>query len=197
MSKFMKVLLVISLSLFSLGAFAEALIEVIAKKQPDSELTVLGITVGKSTLDEVKAKFKSKDFYHEGDAGESLSVLCFKSSNGSTIAFESGEMGGSEHKITSISINGPKKAYRLNKICEKTSLIKSKLVINGVSLGLSPDLIKRVTGKPSKQSTDHFLYQYEAHDKTDKGQIDTVSRLEIEFVQDAVAAFNISKVETF
>jgi hypothetical protein len=173
------------------------LIEVIAKKQPDSELSVLGITIGKSTLEDVKSKFKSKDIYHQGDAGESFYVLCYKSSNGSMIAFESGETGGSAHTVNTISINGSKEQYRLNKICEKTSLIKSKLSINGISLGMSPDLIKRLKGKPSKLSASVLLYQFEIQEKNVKDQTDIVSKLEIKFNQDIVLALTVYKAETF
>ncbi|MBC7540661.1 MAG: hypothetical protein H7281_17710 [Bacteriovorax sp.] len=178
------------------NVFAETS-NVITKKQPDSELSILGITIGKSTLEDVKSKFKSKDIYYQGDAGESLYVLCYKSSNGSTIAFESGETGGNAHTVSTISINGTKVPYRLNKICEKTSLIRSKLVINGISLGMSPDLIKRLKGKPSKQSANSLLYQFEIQEKNEKRQLDIISRLEIEFNQDIVSALTASKSETF
>lgn len=193
MSNFITVLLLTSVSLFSFITSAE----VIAKKQPDSELSILGITIGKSTLNEVKEKFKSKGIYHEGEAGSSLYVLCYKMSNGSTVSFESGEMGSDAHIVNSISINGPKVPYRLNKVCEKTSLIKTKLAINGVSLGMSPELIKRLKGKPSKQTANSLLYQFEVQDKTDKGKLDIVSRLEIQFSQDAASALTASKIESY
>ena len=52
--------------------------EPITKIQPDSDLTVLGVTLGKTTMNEVKDKFKAKEIYHEGEAGASLYALCFK-----------------------------------------------------------------------------------------------------------------------
>ncbi len=196
----------ISLTLFSHVAFAEItlpsknnppLIGVIAKKQPDSELSILGFTIGKSTLGEVKSKFKSTDIYHQGDAGNSLYVLCYKSSNSSTIAFESGEMGGSAHIIDSISINSTKGPYHLNQICQKTTFIKNKFVINGISLGMSPDLVKRLKGKPGKESANSILYQFVVQEKNDKGQVDIISNLEMEFNQDIVSAIKASKMATY
>ncbi len=169
----------------------------IAKKQPDSELSILGITIGKSTLDDVKTKFKSKEIYHEGDAGNTLYVLCFKISNGQTIAFESGELRGDTHIVNSISINNPKDAYRLDKVCEKTTLIKTKLAINGLSLGMSPELIKRLKGKPSQQTANSLLYKYEVKEKAEKGEMDIVSSFAIEFKQDFATAITASKVETY
>lgn len=171
--------------------------ETINKKQPDSELSVQGITIGKTTLDEVKTKFKAKEIYHEGDGGESLYALCFKTSNGSTIAFESGEMGGAEHVINSISLNGPTTPYRLNKICEKSSAFKGKLSLNKLSLGMSPDLIKTVKGKPTKSENDYLEYAYSFQEKTEKGQMDISSDLRIEFKKSAASEIKASKTQSF
>lgn len=193
---FLRLVTGMTISFFAPCLFAEQ-IDTIAKKQPDSELTVLGFVLGKSTLDEVKNKFKSKDIYHEGDAGNSLYVLCYKIPNGSTIAFESDELGGSAHIINSISINSAKALYRLNTICEKNSLIKNKLAINGITLGMSPELIKRLKGKPSKQTAGSLLYKFVVQEKTEKGQLDISSQFEVNFNQDMATSISASKIETF
>lgn len=178
------------LSIFSTEGKAEGKVVIFDKKQTDSELTVLGFTIGKSTLDEVKAKFKSRDFHHEADAASGIKLLCFKG-NGSTIAFESGEKGRAGNIITSISINGPQQAYRLDKECEKTSLIKSKLAINNVSLGMSTDLIKKVKGKPSSSTPETIIYQYEVKE----GTTSIISSLNIRFKDNAVSAITANKIE--
>jgi len=174
----------------STGLKAEDKVTIFDKKQPDSELTVLGFTIGKSTLDEVKTKFKSKDFHHEADAASGIKLLCFKG-NGSTIAFESGEKGRADNVITSISIHGPQQSYRLDKVCEKTSLIKSKLAINNVSLGMSTDLIKRVKGVPSSSTPEIITYQYEVKE----GTTSVISNLTIRFKDNAVSALTATKIE--
>lgn len=171
-------------------------VNIIAKKQADSELTVLGFTIGKSTLDEVKTKFQSKEFFHEADAASGIKILCYKAGNGSTVAFESGEKGRQDNVITSISINGSEQPYRLSKQCEKTSLIKTKLGINGVNLGMSSDLIKMVKGKPSSFSANSIVYQYEVKEKIDKDETTVISNLSIRLTQNAVSSITASKVET-
>ena len=178
------------LVILSTGLKAEEKVTVFDKKQPDSELTVLGFTIGKSTLDEVKTKFKSKDFHQEADAASVIKLLCFKA-NGSTIAFESGEKGGANNVITSISINSSQQSYRLNKVCEKTSLIKSKLAINNVSLGMSTDLIKKVKGQPSSSTPEIIIYQYE----TKEGSTSISSSLNIRFKDNAVSSITATKIE--
>lgn len=174
----------------SAGLKAEDKVTIFDKKQPDSELTVLGFVIGKSTLDEVKTKFKSKDFHHEADAASGIKLLCFKA-NGSTIAFESGEKGRAENIITSISIHSSQQPYRLDKVCEKTSLIKTKLGINNVSLGMSTDLIKRVKGVPSSSVPEVMTYQYEVKE----GTTSVISNLNIRFKDNAASSITATKVE--
>jgi hypothetical protein len=165
---------------------AEDKVNIIAKKQADSELTVLGFTIGKSKLEEVQSKFKSKEINHEAEASSGIKFLCYKTSNG-TISFES-----SDNVITSISINSSARPYRLAKQCETTSLIKTKLVINGVSLGMSFDLVKRLKGAPSTQSTEAIVYQYEVKED----QVSIISDLNIRFDQNAVSSITASKSES-
>lgn len=169
----------------------------ISKKQPDSELTLLGVTIGKTTLNEVKEKFKVKEIYHEGDAGLSLYAICLKSSNGSTVAFESNELGGNEHTVISISVNSQQSPYKLNKICEKNSMVKGKIILHKTSLGMSPDIVKRLTGKPSNQSANTIEYNYEAQEKTEKGQLDIASNLIVEFKNSMSTQFTASKTESY
>ncbi|MEA9356014.1 hypothetical protein SHI21_07375 [Bacteriovorax sp. PP10] len=177
---------------FTSVAKAEDKVTIIAKKQADSELTVLGFTIGKSKLEEVQTKFKSKEINHEADVASGIKFLCYKTSNGTTIAFESGDKGREDNVITGISINSSARPYRLAKQCEATSLIKTKLAINGVSLGMSSDLIKRVKGAPSSVSPENIVYQYEV--KEDQTSI--ISSLNIRFDQNAVSSITAGKSES-
>ncbi len=187
-----RLFLVVSYLIFILpiGSKAEDKVIIFEKKQADSELTVMDFTIGKSTLDEVKTKFKSRDFYHEADAASGIKLLCFKAS-GLTIAFESGEKGRADNIITSISLHGPMQIYRLDKVCEKTSLIKSKLAINGVSLGMSTDLIKKIKGQPSSSKVDSIIYQYEVKE----GRTSVISSLNIRFKENAASVITATKIE--
>lgn len=164
----------------------------VAKIQPDSELTVVGVILGKTTLKEVKEKFKAKEIYQEGDAGSSLYALCFKTSTNTTIAFESGEMGGAEHVIHSVSINSAQNPYKLKQICEKTSMIKSKIVLNGISLGMSPDIVKKLVGTPTKNETNKIEYKYAVQ----VGSKDTTSEMIIEFKDSMSNKITASKLES-
>jgi hypothetical protein len=188
-----KLLVVITLSSFFTYAYAD---DSINKKQPDSELTILGVTLGKTTLNQVKEKFKINEIYHEGDADTSLYAICLKSANGQTIAFESNEAGVAEPIVNSLSVNSSQSPYHLSKICEKTSIIKGKLTLYKTSLGMSPDIIKRLTGKPTKQSSDTIEYRYENKEKSEKGVVDIISNLIVEFKNSMSIQFTASKHET-
>lgn len=168
----------------------------VAKIQPDRELTVLGITVGKTTMNEVKEKFKAKEIHHEGDADTMLYALCFYGPGSSTIAFESSEEGGNEKVVKSISINSTQNSYKLKKICQKTSLIKTKLVINGISLGMSPDLVQKLVGTPVKQDTNTIEYKYSIQEKTETGQKNTQSDMTIEFKDSMSNKITVNKTES-
>lgn len=181
-----------SLSLFSALAMTEEKVNIKSVKQPDSELSVLGFTIGKSKLEEVQSKFKSKEINHEADVASGIKFLCYKTSSGATIAFESGDKGRDDNVITGISINGPGRAYRLAKRCEATSLIKTKLAINGVSLGMSSDLVKRLKGSPSTQSPESIVYQYEVKED----QVSIISSLNIRLDDNAVSSITAAKSET-
>ena len=181
-----------SLSLYSALAMSEEKVNIKNMKQPDSELSILGFTIGKSKLEEVQSKFKSKEINHEADVASGIKFLCYKTSGGATIAFESGDKGRDDNVITGISINGPGRAYRLAKHCEATSLIKTKLAINGVSLGMSSDLVKRLKGAPSTQSPEAIVYQYEVKED----QVSIISSLNLRFDDNAVSSITAAKSET-
>lgn len=171
---------------------AEDKVTIIAKKQADSELTVLGFTIGKSKLEDIQAKFKSKEINHEADAASGIKFLCYKTSNGTTISFESGDKGREDNVITGISINSSASPYRLSKQCEATSLIKTKLAINGVSLGMSSDLIKKIKGPPSSISPEAIVYQFEVKED----QVSIISSLNIRFDKNAVSSISAAKSES-
>lgn len=175
---------------FSTALRAEEKITIFNKKQVDKDLTVMDFVIGKSTLDQVKEKFKSGNFKHEADAASGIKFLCFKT-GGTTIAFESGEKGRSDNVITSIAIHNAQIPYRLEKLCEKSSLIKSKVFINNLSLGMSSDLVKRLKGVPSSSTVDTIIYQFEVQE----GRNFIISSLHIRFKDNAASTIRASKIE--
>lgn len=168
------------------------------KKLPNSELTLLNLTIGLSKLEDVKSKLKRSEIYHEGDAGNSLYVLCYKGPDGTIVSFESSEMGGKGHIITAIGIFSVQSSYRLQKNCLESTEVNSKLNIAGVNLGQSKSEIKKRKGSPSKEISNLMIYQFDVTEKTTKNvSVDVSSRIEITLRSNKVVSFYISKIESY
>lgn len=168
------------------------------KKLSNSELTLLGFTIGLSKLEDVKSKFKNSEIYHEGDAGNSLYVLCYKGPDGTTISFESSEMGGKDHIITAIGFFSIQSPYRLKKSCSKSSEVNSKLSIAGVNLGQLKSEIKKRKGSPSKEISNLIIYQFDVTEKTPQNtSVDISSRIEVTLNVNKIVSFYISKIESY
>ncbi len=67
----------------------------------------LHVRLEKTTLDDVRHAASAGDIAHQGDAGESIYWLCYTNSGSTPVEriwiIAHGEMGGSEHFVTSIS----------------------------------------------------------------------------------------------
>ena len=172
-------------------------VKYIEKKQPDSELTIAGIIIGKSRLSKVQKKFKGNPIFHEGDAGNSLYVLCYETSNGTILTFESnGEMGGPDHTITSAAIYDSKSSYRLKMKCAKSTSI-GVLQFHDIYLGMTQSTAKKTRGKPSKETPEYLLYEYHSTEKVNGKQADIVSSVEMRFSNGKASEISVSKVESF
>lgn len=170
----------------------------IKQKQPENELTILGFTLGRSTLKEVQDKIPGKEIYHEGDAGKSIYRLCYKGINGTFVTFESSEMGGRNHIMTSISISSLKIPIRFQKHCANSNLITKEIVVEpGIKLELTKNEIQKLKGSPSKESANWLYYEYQTVEHLPKNQIDILSTLELHFEKNKLKKISISKVESY
>ncbi|MGE9743992.1 hypothetical protein [Bdellovibrio bacteriovorus] len=163
----------------------------------DIELSLLTFTIGSSKLSDVKEKLGNGIIYHEGDAGNSLYVLCYEGPDGSIVTFESGEMGGTEHVITSGAIFSAKYTYRLKRHCSKLSLVNRNLKLADIRIGDSTTAVKKVKGVPSKDVKGLLIYSYETQELTTKGQADIISSVEVSFNSGKVSSIAVSKIESY
>ena len=146
----------------------------------------------------MQAKLGGKEPYHEGDAAKNLFLLCYKGQDGSFITFESGELGGVSHIISSISISSLKIPDRLKTVCtESESVNKGLMIAPGIRLGLTMDQVKAFKGEPKKSEGSHLYYEYESTRKTSIGEADILSSLDLQFVGKTLSNFKISRVETY
>lgn len=170
----------------------------INQKQPENELTILGFTLGRSILKEIQDKIPGKEIYHEGDAGKSIYRLCYKGTDGTFVTFESSEMGGRNHIMTSISISSLEIPIRFQKFCANSKLITKEIVVEpGIKLDLTKNEIQKLKGSPSKELTSFLYYEYQTVEHLSKKQIDILSTLELHFKKNKLKKLSISKIESY
>lgn len=171
-------------------------VKTIEKEISDSDLSVLGITIGKSTLANVSEKFRGNEIYHEGDAAKSLNVICYKGDDGTVVAFESGEMGGKDQTITNLVIVGSKAHYRLEAKCSKSAKFSKAIEVSGIRLGMGKKTIEKAKGNPSKDQKNLIIYAYHASKKTANGDADISSTFILRLDGGKLAQLSISKIES-
>lgn len=169
----------------------------IERKLSDSELDVLGMTIGKTNLTDVQNFFKQGTVYRQGDAGNTLYLLCYIGKNDTLLAFESGEMGGSEHVVSAVRLYKRSKDFKLFKECEKTSKLEKNIVLgNHLSLNQDPKSVVKKIGTPVKQTPNLILYYYSIEEATKTGSVDTTASIEVHMQKGKISFIAISKGES-
>lgn len=164
-------------------------------KLGQDDLSILNVIVGTSKLSDVKDKLGG-DIYHEGDAGSSIYLLCYLGSDGSIVTFESGELGGSDHTVTTASIFGPNARYRFDKKCIKSSKVNAKLSLGNIHLGIPKDAAKKLKGTPSKDLSDLLLYEFRSTEVLKNEKFDVNSSIEMGLSSNKVSYISVSKTES-
>jgi hypothetical protein len=174
-------------------------VKVISKKQSDNELNLAGIVVGESKLSDVRKKFPSGNIFHDGDAGNSVYVLCYQGKDGTIAAFESsGEMGGADHIVTFASVMGKDTSYRFKQHCLMSDSINREIKsFTGLHLGMTKADVKKIMGTPSKEISTLILYNYEVNEAKTSGTAEINSNLDVRFTGDNASQFSFSKIESF
>lgn len=170
-------------------------VRIINSKQPQNELSILDIVIGVSNLSDVKSKLGG-DVYSEGEAGLNRHILCYIGSDSSVIAFESGEMGGDKHTVSTVSIFGPKAHYQFYKKCIKSSKVNTNLDLGNIHIGMSKDSIKKLKGLPSKDLSNLLLYEFQSTENLKNEKFDVMSSLEIGFIGNKASYISVSKIES-
>lgn len=162
------------------------------KKLSDQELNVLGLIIGKSTLSDVAKKMPNKNIVQKGDASKSLSSLCYWDGKNRILAFNSGEMGGSQKVITSVTLEQGSKSSG----CALENKINSELNISELSVGMEKKKVINLKGRPNKELKNLILYNYESAEGEGENRMDITSILELHFSNDKLIKIGLSKIES-
>lgn len=169
-------------------------VKVINKEIPNDDLNFYGMIIGKSNLSDVEKKFKKGKIISSGDAGKSITYICyFFSDRDEVIYFKSSEMGGKDKTITSVSLHRRK----LNSIeSQKCSSLKELSKVAVWPSMKKIDLIK-FKGQPSKNYENSLIYYYQTERKTELGISDVSSTAEYYFKNNELVELYISKIESY
>lgn len=169
-------------------------VKVINKEIPDKDLFFYGLVIGKSKLSDVGKIFKKGEVISSGDAGKNISFICYiLPDHDEVIYFKSGEMGGENKIITSVTL----RKRNLNQIESQKCLVVKGFSKLAVWPGMKKMDIIKLKGQPSKYDKDSLIYYYQTEKQTTSGLLDVSSSAEYYFKNNELLELNISKVESY
>lgn len=186
-----------------------------APKRAVSHLGVLGFTLGKSTLADVRAKLGRAAVRKCSNEEEASSEICYTSSasDGTTIVFESGASGGWEsldgYRIISGGLHRP--CYRG---CSPTRFVNEALETSGgLRLGLGRGAVLGSLGQPIRATKTRLTFQWQAKRRLTAKEIakmtevfkspvsdpycDVLDTIYVTFVNGRVAELHVLHSETY
>lgn len=163
----------------------------------NNELTVFGIIVGTSTLNDAKKVVGGDIIGNSGKGPNEVSYLCFMDSSGNILAYESsGAMGGSDLTITSAFILASGEKYTFKKECKKSTKQFANIEIGaGLMIGTSVESVKKIKGTPSYLSKSEIIYLYNSSIKTkDESPSERMDLLEIGILGKRASSIVVTRV---
>jgi hypothetical protein len=125
-----------------------------------AHLSVLDLTLGKSTLDDVKTKLGEATASKSGQGGDSVNELCYTPhSRGEVkVVFQSGAAGGWT-ELTGFRLMSARAADPLSRSCSLSPhMTESPRTAGGLRLGLSRSKVLRLLGPPSRTKGSTVVY---------------------------------------
>ena len=127
-------------------------------------LTILGITPGESTFNDVTRLYGAASQWHAGDAAGSETKICFRLSSGKTEAFvvfaSNAEMAGAPHYVvTAVRLYSVTESFPDASRCgSRPKGPHSFSTKSGISLGAPASKIEKILGKPHRHEKDRLVW---------------------------------------
>ena len=133
------------------------------RKPAESNFQIAGVTLG--TFEEFKriqSTFGKTTEVERGDAASSRHQICYAAPAGDRhFVLEYGEV----EAVAYLFEGGPK--WNGEKLCRRSAHLSRDLVtVSGLRLGLSPEQIESILGKPNAALPDKMVYFFEFQQKT-------------------------------
>ena len=138
----------------------------------DDDATILGFSIGHTSLDEVQAKLGKATIERVSHDEESDVAICYVSSaDGTVFAVYSGAMGGWKD-ITSFALWSREVRFpNVSRCTSSTEVSRALTTKSGIRLGLTAAELKRIVGVPSKVSDFSMKYDYACRRKMTQDEI--------------------------
>ncbi|MDR0477947.1 MAG: hypothetical protein LBH14_08465 [Desulfobulbaceae bacterium] len=130
--------------------------------QPVKKVTfgILPVQLERTTLREIKDRVGVGVIHERGDAGDYESYLCYSGRTAERIWVSAGEMGGSEHAVTSVLLSTAIGSERPADCPQLPDRFQPILVNRSLSIGSSVGQLEKLFGSPSTQKDGWLLYPY-------------------------------------
>ncbi len=148
---------------------------------------LLGMQLEKHTLSDVKARMGEQAVVQRGETAGLEFSLCYSGADGTVVQFLSnGEMGGSEHSLSSFIVAQSEKAaaVRAPNGCRKSELIHSAIPVLGkFSLGTKKADLLSFLGKPERDSSGETVFSFSSMVKKGVVEMDLLQTVKLKFDQ--------------
>ena len=180
----------------------------------DTDLSILGLAIGKSSLSDVQAKLGHASLVRVSKEEESDVSICYVSpTDGTVLAFYSGAMGGWKD-LTWFALWSREAAFP-HAQCSASKLVSRSLsTASGLKLDISTAEMEKRAGKPTTSGTTSVKYDYLCRrkmtdeeikrfetnndsDATEDPYFDRMSWIEAHFKESKVARIEVGKIESY
>jgi len=168
-------------------------VEIRSGRPAGADVTINGIVINSSTLNEVRRKFGRQNTSHVGDAGDSIYSLCYYGSDGVKVVFESGEMGGKKQVVNSVRLYTKKAAGEADSPCLLSPIISSSVKVGRLALRSQIGQVEKIFGRPSKRFENVSIYLFEENKRHKDADWITVTIFEIEIEDGWIGAIHVSQ----
>jgi len=127
----------------------------------DTDISILGLAVGKSSLEDVQSKLGHASVVRVSKEEESDVSICYVSpTDGTVLAFYSGAMGGWKD-LTWFALWSREAAFPQAAQCTPSKLVSRSLsTASGLKLDMSRTEMETLAGKPTKSGITAMKYDY-------------------------------------
>nr|BFD59422.1 hypothetical protein CKG001_15290 [Bdellovibrio sp. CKG001] len=157
--------------------------------------TILGHAIGIANLQSVQTSLGPAYVFQEGQPGKLTRGVCYRGTDKTLLAFESGAAGGPEGIITDIRLIRAGTPYKYSRHCAPSKeVLRTTAFADQTGLMMSRDRLEKKLGAPDKSNKDLLSYKYVSTRKYGTQKEDTVSYVNIKLTKQVPREISVSRV---